>query len=181
MIRYISDKRRRKNANTIYLGSDLIISFGVYGGPEVQHQLQGKPLLYQTLRTTGDWCRHKLPKPKNRQEVRAFFRLTRPRFRYEHEWADLRKDFISQYYAPQPKEWSQVLPDNVALWASRRLQEITRELSFVDNYRVARVGNTCQERRYRRQQKRGCCGFLDVINVCPIDGKPYRLGCNYGH
>lgn len=181
MIRYISAKRRHNNANAIYFPFDLFVSFSIYGDPEVLHQLQGKKLLWQMLAGTGNWCRHKLPKPKSREEVLKFFKRVRPRFRNEHEWADLRKDFISQYYAPQPKEWSQVLPDNVALWASRRLQEITRELACVDNYRVARVGNTCQERRYRRQEKRGCCGFLDVIDVCPVDGKPYRLGCNYGH
>jgi len=107
----------------------------------------------------------------------------RKKFRYEHEWIELRNDLLSSLYKPKKKEWDTVLPDKVVIWASKRLHQINQEVGdpCTDNYRVARVGNTCQERRYRRYLKKGCCGFFDCIELCPIDGKPYRLGFNYGH
>lgn len=105
------------------------------------------------------------------------------KFRYLQEWVEFKNDILKQYYYSQEKFWEDVLPERVALWASRKLQQLkqTHGDSCTDNYRVARVGNTCQERRYRRQRKNGCCGFFDCIEICPINGLSYRLGFNFGH
>jgi hypothetical protein len=117
----------------------------------------------------------------NRNDLPEIFKRIKTKFRYEHEWVEFRKDIKYALYSDMSKDWSTVLPDNITLWASRRLNELSRDESCVDNYRVAKVGNTCQERRYRRQKNRGCCGFYDIVDLCPIDGKSYRLGFNYGH
>jgi len=181
MLRYKGKKRRDYPQGVIHLPMDIWVDFTHHNNIEVLHKV-GKILsfLYDN-RTDYQWCRHRLPNPKSRQELHEFFKRIRPRFRYEHEWADLRKEFTSFYYAPRPKYWNEVLPDKVVLWASRRLAALQGKEACVDNFRVARVGNTCQERRYRRQVKDGCCGFMDIIEICPHDGHAYRLGFNYGH
>lgn len=54
-----------------------------------------------------------------------------------------------------------------------------REYDFTDNPRIARIGDENQEKEYKRQQKRGCCGFYD--ETITIDGLDYYFGFNYGH
>jgi hypothetical protein len=83
-------------------------------------------------------------------------------------------------HAAQAKEWDDVLEPGIARWAEGELRRASAGLDCVDNFRVARVGNTGQVRRYRRQKAHGCCGFSDFEAVAP-DGKAYMLGFNYGH
>lgn len=52
---------------------------------------------------------------------------------------------------------------------------------YQDNLRVAVKGNEKEEEVYREQVKRGCCGYADFEEKCPIDGKIYKIGLNYGH
>jgi hypothetical protein len=98
-------------------------------------------------------------------------------------WNEFKNALRRQFYRPIEKEWDDVLPDKIAFWVGRKLQELKNKYgdNCTDNYRVALVGNLPQERRYRRQQRKGCCGFFDCIDICPVDGRPYRLGFNYGH
>lgn len=116
------------------------------------------------------------------KDIMKFMKLLRKRMK-GHDCVKMFKLLKQCKAQSKIKEWDTVLPDRIVMWASRRLQAIKNEMqeSCVDNYRVARVGNTCQERRYRRNKKQGCCGFLDIIEMCPHDGLPYRLGFNYGH
>jgi len=89
---------------------------------------------------------------------------------------------VKEARCPQEKSYEQFLSKDIARWAERRIQEEVEELeaTCVDNWRVARLGNSPQMRRYRRQQKRGCCGSHDIIRKGP-DGNKYMLGFNYGH
>lgn len=120
---------------------------------------------------------------KDRETTRKALKRIRTKFRYQHEWVNFRKDIIKALYTPVEKLWEDVLDDKVAIWASQKLQHLKQKYgdNCTDNYRVAKVGNSPQERRYRRQYKQGCCGFFDCIEICPKDGQAYRLGFNYGH
>lgn len=80
----------------------------------------------------------------------------------------------------QQKSWDQVLPKNIVRWALGVLENASKGDDCVDNYRVARIGNTSQMRRYRSQKAHGCCGFSDFAEEGP-DGKRYMMGFNYGH
>lgn len=120
---------------------------------------------------------------QNRECLQKALKKLRVRFRYEHEWAEFRKDAMKLVFTPREKSWEEVLPEKIVSWASSKLQHYKNAMQehCVDNYRVARVGNTCQERRYKRQVEKGCCGFFDTIEICRHDGKAYKLGFNYGH
>lgn len=78
-------------------------------------------------------------------------------------------------------DWSTSIAPAIAQWATGRLGNLSKNHDYVDNQRVACIRNSPQKRRYRRQKDRGCCGSVDVVEKCPIDGKTYRLGFNYGH
>jgi hypothetical protein len=80
----------------------------------------------------------------------------------------------------QYKSWRDVLPPDIVRWAQGVLDEVSKDDCCVDNYRVARVRNSSQRRRYRRQKEHGCCGFMDFVREGP-DGHRYMLGFNYGH
>ena len=54
------------------------------------------------------------------------------------------------------------------------------DFEFRDNHRLARVGNTVEERAYEDAQADGCCGFVDVRLPC-ADGTTLLYGFNYGH
>jgi|10_taG_2_1085330.scaffolds.fasta_scaffold169027_3 hypothetical protein len=53
---------------------------------------------------------------------------------------------------------------------------------FVDNIRIAELGNEESEQRYEELKDMGCCGFEDYIYV-PFDlkGRKYYFGFNHGH
>lgn len=80
----------------------------------------------------------------------------------------------------EAKGWASVLPDEIVKWANGVLGESSKGEDCVDNYRVARIGNTSQQRRYRRQKRAGCCGCKDFVRQGP-DGVRYMLGYNFGH
>lgn len=90
-------------------------------------------------------------------------------------WRRMRNDM-------QQKVWEEVLPPEIVEWATKCIDKNVEETGAdcVDNYRVARVGNTAQKRRYDSQVSGGCCGFADWVAEGP-DGKKYWLGYNYGH
>lgn len=180
MLRYFSEKINRSKHFESF-DKDLIIILYYYFDIE-------KPLcIMQELSKNNtyfeNWyCRHYFSKT-DRKSIEIILKKIKHKFRYHHEWAEFRKDLKSEMFRSYPKCWEDVLPDKIALWAARRLQQlkISNGDNCTDNYRVARVGNTCQEKRYRRQIKQGCCGYFDCIDICPHDGKAYRLGFNYGH
>ena len=53
---------------------------------------------------------------------------------------------------------------------------------FVDNVRIAELGNEESEKRYKELKDMGCCGFVDYIYVpFELKGKKYYFGFNHGH
>lgn len=90
------------------------------------------------------------------------------------------KRLRAAHHESKSKEWDDVLPRGIARWANGELNRASNGLSCCDNFRAARLGNTGQMRRYRRQRERGCCGSRDWEALGP-DGKVYMLGFNYGH
>lgn len=91
------------------------------------------------------------------------------------------KDLRALLHESKAKEWEDVLPRAIVKWAQAELDKEMEGLSCVDNSRVARKDSTGQVRRYRKQKESGCCGFSDWEARCPIDGKVYLLGFNFGH
>ena len=101
--------------------------------------------------------------------------------RGSRDWAkDAYKTLRKLHHESKAKEWDAVLPPAIVAWANGRLASAAEGEPCCDNWRVARVGNTAQVRRYKSQKKAGCCGFADFVEMGP-DGKRYMLGFNYGH
>ena len=97
------------------------------------------------------------------------------------QWArDAYKSIRRARSSALTKSWEDVLPKEIRIWAWEELRKISKDDDFCDNWRVAKLGNTAQVRRYKSQRKHGCCGFSDVKRV-GIDGNKYLLGYNYGH
>ena len=69
------------------------------------------------------------------------------------------------------------LVKSIKHWAVGVLNNLNLEYS--DSYRIAEVGNKRAGRKFRRDSS--CCGSYEEIFKCPLDGKRYWLGCNYGH
>ena len=119
----------------------------------------------------------------SREQFMSRIKKLVPRFRYQSEFVEFRKVLRRLIYAPRAKSWYDVLPQNVATWLEKYMWDIVEEMNehCVDNLRAACVNSTAQKRRYKSQQKHGCCGFYDETVLCPIDGKHYFIGFNYGH
>lgn len=119
----------------------------------------------------------------SRQKLLARLKKLVPRFRCQQEFVEFRRDLRRRLFAPVQKSWDEVLPKNVAAWLHEYIWDVVAEMDerCVDNLRVANVKSTAQKRRYRSQQKHGCCGFWDSVVDCPIDNNRYYVGFNYGH
>ena len=50
-----------------------------------------------------------------------------------------------------------------------------------DNFRIAEIGNSGEEEIYKWQQKKGCCGFIDVSYYDRSTKRSFLVGFNYGH
>lgn len=99
----------------------------------------------------------------------------------DHRFKLVRKLLRRRANEAKAKEWDQVLTGAVRDWAHKRLDELQKGEYCCDNDRVALRGNTSQVRRYNHAKASGCCGFCDVVEVCPVDGKAYLIGFNFGH
>lgn len=75
------------------------------------------------------------------------------------------------------KDWVEVLPIEDTKKIIQYLDSL--KLPCKDNYRAANIKKSSQMRRYMRDRKTGCCGFLDEIIT--VSGIKYAVGCNYGH
>jgi len=73
------------------------------------------------------------------------------------------------------------LKPGVHEWIESRLEALSNGEFCVDNERWADKSKGNAVRRYYRQRSHGCCGFHDTEEVCPIDGKTYLPGFNFGH
>jgi hypothetical protein len=92
----------------------------------------------------------------------------------------LYKDFRRLMFESREKDWEDVNPPQIVRWAEGEFARAQRGLDCCDNFRLALASSSAQKRRYRRAQKRGCCGSSDWEAIGP-DGKRYLLGFNYGH
>ena len=54
------------------------------------------------------------------------------------------------------------------------------DFDYVDNIRVATIGNTDEESVYNEAVANGCCGFHDTI-LTDANGVEFKFGFNYGH
>lgn len=53
----------------------------------------------------------------------------------------------------------------------------------MDNFRIAIVGDEeaekAYEEAYEEAKGNGCCGYED--RIVDVNGRSYKIGCNYGH
>ena len=57
-------------------------------------------------------------------------------------------------------------------------------LEYVDNQRIAVVGDDGEMARYIEQMRKGCCGSRDIVVSIKYGEDyytPHLIGCNYGH
>ncbi len=94
----------------------------------------------------------------------------------------LRHNFKLEY-AKEAGENARIaaLRPGVWAWIEARWTALSKDEPCVDNHRWADKHNSNAVRRYYKQRSHGCCGFSDVEEVCPVDGKTYLLGINFGH
>lgn len=79
------------------------------------------------------------------------------------------------------EDWRDALPAKIVAWAEDRLAELYAGEDCVDNMRVALKSDAEQVGLFEEQRRRGCCGSSEFEEVCPVDGRTYLLGFNYGH
>jgi len=72
---------------------------------------------------------------------------------------------------------------DIGQWIENEIRCMYIEVNdeYYDNLRVAEVGNKDEEDMYKQLKNNGCCGFEDRVVKCPINGKEYKLGMNFGH
>lgn len=66
-------------------------------------------------------------------------------------------------------------------WADQQWKRLSSGDDYVDNERIAEVGNEGDELEYQQALERGCCGFSDTIVTHRKSGRKFRVGYNYGH
>lgn len=57
-------------------------------------------------------------------------------------------------------------------------------LEYVDNQRIAVIGDDGEMARYVEQMRKGCCGSRDIVVSIKYGETyylPHLIGCNYGH
>lgn len=69
--------------------------------------------------------------------------------------------------------------DGILLYEEMELLEEEVDDGCIDNYRIVLVGDIEGEKIYQEAVNNGCCGSQDKEVM--INGKLYRIGCNFGH
>lgn len=133
-----------------------------------------KPLDIGKLRNQWNTLRPDTTFEQLQEKIRAEI----PESLYPIVFKSLKQARYDSYMEQARFSWEKVYADRAGE-ISRAFSRITEGKSFVDNYRVAKVGNRQHYHHYIRQQKRGCCGSHDEV-VMLSDGQ-YHMGFNYGH
>ncbi len=94
-------------------------------------------------------------------------------------WRSIYKRIREKHFESLVKDFEDVMPGEISRWAWDQIRAQSDGLDCVDSQRCGKRGNTSSMRRFRRG--RSCCGSQEWEEVCPIDGKRYRLGFNFGH
>jgi hypothetical protein len=87
----------------------------------------------------------------------------------------------------KPKCWEETMTPEELDWIWGEIDGLlnTGEYPCADNFRAARYWISSQRRRYRRNQRNGCCGYVDFFrkkwNWRKLRYDLYMIGFNYGH
>jgi len=68
---------------------------------------------------------------------------------------------------------------NQIYYAFEKTIDSDKKFEYIDNYRFAKVGDIVQEKEYKKQAQKGCCGSYDTS--IEIEGIKYNIGFNFGH
>jgi hypothetical protein len=78
--------------------------------------------------------------------------------------------------------WENAYPPDVVRKLHYEFERFAETHPYMDNRRVAKVGNRQHLHHYRKAKERGCCGSFDtIVKVGLIFTDSYHLGFNYGH
>lgn len=98
-------------------------------------------------------------------------------------WRDLFKTIKdrrhSAYLEAHRFDWKKVYPKEVVEILEYVFSKMARDYDYMDNFRVAKVGNRQHYHHYRKAKERGCCGSHDEIITTPWG--QFHIGFNYGH
>jgi hypothetical protein len=83
--------------------------------------------------------------------------------RYHHRCPSLKKNYYPD--------------ENIQL--KLLLDDASKDMQCVDNFRIAALDNRKDMKRYRKMEKRGCCGSFD--QEVTVNGRKFMIGFNYGH
>jgi hypothetical protein len=112
------------------------------------------------------------------QDYKQFLRQRVPLHIARHLYEAARQE---RYFQATTHHWEDFFSPMEIRWLKKQFRDLTWDLDFVDNYRVADKAKRNQVRRYKKWQARGCCGSVDVERFCWFNLRTYLLGCNYGH
>ena len=92
-----------------------------------------------------------------------------------------------QAMSTPPKNWEETMTPKEVAWCERAIGLMVESFKepCVDNWRAARIWKSSQRRRFRKQERSGCCGSYSWIAHRWSQEKRrydiYLLGFNFGH
>jgi hypothetical protein len=128
---------------------------------------------------TSQWTRH--VKHSRDFDYRAYYKALRevvPESVMHELMARISVDRGQAYHQANRFDWEKAYWHVMSEIESAFRYE-TANKYYVDNRRVAKVGNRQHFHHYMKQKSKGCCGSYDTV-VTLSDGQ-YHLGFNYGH
>ncbi len=85
-------------------------------------------------------------------------------------------DWDFEYYE---NKFTSMWGANVGRYLANEFHRMMEGLDCIDNHRYAQRDNINMMHWYKKLEKAGCCGSVDLEFIC--EGKSYWLGFNYGH
>lgn len=74
-----------------------------------------------------------------------------------------------------------VLNSEIQKWIDEKIILFKKHYEYADNFRYALLEDGIAVKAYYEKKEQGCCGSYDEEFECPVDGKIYLIGFNYGH
>lgn len=82
-------------------------------------------------------------------------------------------EYLDEHFADHPKK------KKIRKMLRKEVEYMERELFYIDNFRLAQVGQKDQEEEYEQARRDGCCGSHEA--QVRVAGYTFWVGCNYGH
>lgn len=116
------------------------------------------------------------------RDWKAYFKKVRdeaPPYIHRELFRYLRARRHEAYLDKHRFDWEKVYPAGLVELVRRVFSAQSHDHDYMDNFRVAKVGNRQHLRRYRQAKDSGCCGSFDQVITTPYG--QFHIGFNYGH